>query len=966
MNPIQRRRFFSGQKIKLAKKLFDAYKARVLSNSGITESDICNIDKLDNLDSRNLLQSATFVLAPSGYKSGVIYSQVPSNGNGDLTVTRATTATRVNSSGLIESVASGVPQLDYSLGGCPNFLFEPQRTNLVLRSEEFDNAYWGKYLATVSANTANSPDGSNNADLVYPSSTGALSGQLFRQITTGISTGNVVTVSAFVKASGKNFAYLSEIQNSFNPAAYFNLTTGAITNISAGVTASMIPLSNSWWRISITSTAGAGLYYAVIGSTDSAGITLNTASDTNGILVYGYQVEVGAYLTTYIPTTSAAVTRNTTNFTRSNIYTNGLIGASGGTWLVELKNNISYTRDASNLGIYISDAAVANAIAINNSTNTLLLVRKYVAASPTTIYTTDAAQVKLVVKWYNDGSNKVDVFANGLKVVTGSSLFDITQLSSLTSNNADVPKYISQMALWNTPLSEAQCISLSSYTTFEVAKQLLDKVIADAIADGGTYKQSNYNATIDRIVAAMNAFGTTDLSSRMVAWVDPEYLPYRQSTEAGTASLSGCRKLYDLFRRVDFSQTTPASMPLLLLHSGENYWWSGGTLSNYCSTPNAAANQITGDIDIIAKISLFTKNTVYTIISKYVLTEFAYMLRTNAAGGLQLSVSLNGSTNITTQSTSSTPFGVNEIGWVRATRISSTGVVTFYTSTDGITWTQLGNTVTNTSGSIYASSSIVEVGTYNNGGTDVLNGRVFRATISNSIGGTPVVDFNPQSFNPSSSQTQWTSATGEVWTINTPLNTLSANNNYKGALVYRNMIMADGIDDAMASGNVTIGGQKLGVYSSNRMLNNVSSLNFFLELSQNAGTTNDSFWLLNTNDSGSARVIEARFRSSSLTNKATSTTDVFTNRLALHSVTMDSSSVGNRVLLHYNSNNVSANYVNATTGSFATPYPLYLFARNGNTGLANMSLHDLMLVTDITKRTEMENIIRLMSSNFAF
>ena len=531
----------------------------------------------------------------------------------------------------------------------------------------------------------------------------------------------------------------------------------------------------------------------------------------------------------------------------------------------------------------------------------------------------------------------------------------------------DVPRYITQMAFWNTDLSEAQCISLSSYTTFEVAKQLLDKVIADAIADGGTFKQSNYNASIDKIVNVMEAFGTTDIASKMVAWVDPEYLPYRQSTEAGTASLSGCRKLYDLFRRADFVQTTPASMPLLLLHSGENYWWSGGTLSNYCSTPNAAANQITGDIDIIAKISLFTKNTVYTIISKYVLTEFAYMLRTNAAGGLQLSVSLNGSTNITTQSTSSTPFGVNEIGWVRATRIASTGVVAFYASTDGVTWTQLGNTVTNTSGSIYASKSIVEVGTYNNGGTDALNGRVFRATISNSIGGTPVVDFNPQSFNPSTSQTQWTSATDEVWTINTPLNTTSANNNYKGALVYRNMIMADGIDDAMASSSLIIGGQKLGVYSSNRLLNNVTNaLSVFLELSQNYGLNNNSFFIGNSNDTGTTRKFQAVTLASSGVNVATSSTDVFTGRLALHSVTMDSSASPNKILLHYNTNSVTAAYVNNNTGSFSTSFPLYLFARNGNTGLANMSLHDLMLVTDITKRTEMENIIRSMSSNFAF
>jgi hypothetical protein len=51
-----------------------------------------------------------------------------------MTVVRATTATRVNSAGLIESVAINVPRLDYTGGGCPKILIEPLRTNLVFPS----------------------------------------------------------------------------------------------------------------------------------------------------------------------------------------------------------------------------------------------------------------------------------------------------------------------------------------------------------------------------------------------------------------------------------------------------------------------------------------------------------------------------------------------------------------------------------------------------------------------------------------------------------------------------------------------------------------------------------------------------------------------------------------------------------------------------------------------------------------
>jgi hypothetical protein len=59
-----------------------------------------------------------------------------------------------------------VPRIDYSNGGCPSILVEPQRTNLLLRSEEFENVYWTKVNASVTANTTTSPSGLLNADLV--------------------------------------------------------------------------------------------------------------------------------------------------------------------------------------------------------------------------------------------------------------------------------------------------------------------------------------------------------------------------------------------------------------------------------------------------------------------------------------------------------------------------------------------------------------------------------------------------------------------------------------------------------------------------------------------------------------------------------------------------------------------------------------------------------------------------------
>ena len=78
----------------------------------------------------SLFESASLVVTPNAYKAGTLYAIK----GADLTVTRATSATRVNANGVIETVGANVPRLDYSNGSCPSILVEPQRTNLVFPS----------------------------------------------------------------------------------------------------------------------------------------------------------------------------------------------------------------------------------------------------------------------------------------------------------------------------------------------------------------------------------------------------------------------------------------------------------------------------------------------------------------------------------------------------------------------------------------------------------------------------------------------------------------------------------------------------------------------------------------------------------------------------------------------------------------------------------------------------------------
>ena len=104
-------------------------------------------------------------MIPSGYKAGTLYSVLPTDGVGDFTVTRASgNASRINKEGLIEFMGADVPRLDYSGGGCPVLLTEPQSTNIITYSEDFTQSFWtGLSNASLSTTSTITPSGSTNA-----------------------------------------------------------------------------------------------------------------------------------------------------------------------------------------------------------------------------------------------------------------------------------------------------------------------------------------------------------------------------------------------------------------------------------------------------------------------------------------------------------------------------------------------------------------------------------------------------------------------------------------------------------------------------------------------------------------------------------------------------------------------------------------------------------------------------------
>ena len=338
---------------------------------------------------------------------------------------------------------ANVPRLDYLSSTCPRLLLEPQRTNILLFSEQFNNGAWsldGDGVGqSLTANFATSPDGYQNADRLQLNKTGGIFSRI-RQSATGA---NTYTFSVYMKSN-----------TGVSQNVGLRLDTTGTNNV----------VTTTWQRFTLTATVGTPqaqilLFDSIVGNDEIA-----------DILIWGAQLEVGSYATSYIPTLGAAVTRGADACSKTGI--SSLIGQTEGTMFIEVENNPSaYLFSPPNNVIF---ASINSGDYLNNFHFTTDNASVYVycnaiggtlqAAIGSTLPTT--ATLKMAVTYT---SSAIKFFLNGVLVGTDTSFTLPSGMSRIDvgfmGGQLDSQRMrgrTNQFLLFKTALTDAQSIELTT------------------------------------------------------------------------------------------------------------------------------------------------------------------------------------------------------------------------------------------------------------------------------------------------------------------------------------------------------------------------------------------------------------------------------------------------------------------------------------------------------------------------
>lgn len=410
----------------------------------------------------------------SGTNGEFIYIQKAQLEDGLVATPCITTTGRTLSAGLDEDE----PRFDYTgaVGGCPTMLMEPTRVNLVKYTEAYHK--WTATAITVTPNAGISPEGEQNA---YSLAGNTASSQHFIEIS-GIprTDGQYMTVSAFAKANGHSYFHISLAASRLY--GVFHLTgNGAVEFVDNGSdsaqfineSATITALENGWYRCTVTGQVnGSGSGVDTATRLSSAPVSSNnnvhtyTGNNTDGVLVYGSQVEVGAFASSYIPNhgTTGGITRTRDN--SNSLLLDDYMDGEDVTVFLEMTNNDDIIRDDSAANFMIS-ANGSNLGALRVYRPSSAAVRQLTFYSqdnegnvnPGT-YEIPTASPKIAFKRIFE-TGRIQVFIDGVERRDGVNV-DMDKLTRIDIKGQGGKVGFKQMIVWNRILTDQECVSLTS------------------------------------------------------------------------------------------------------------------------------------------------------------------------------------------------------------------------------------------------------------------------------------------------------------------------------------------------------------------------------------------------------------------------------------------------------------------------------------------------------------------------
>jgi len=417
----------------------------------------------------SIYDNAGVALIPSGTKASKLYSVLPANGDGDFTHSRGSTATRVNKDGLIETVATNVPRLDYPLidgvvQDCPALLLEPIRTNYLERTEEFDNAYWSKSrIETPSKDGVVDPTGGLDAYTLEMSTGQTNGGGVYRA---GISVSGSNSFSVFAKKGNIDYLVLGDggLDSSKN-AVYFNLSTGIVGTEYQNAVGEMQDFGNGWYRCTMkyTETSSNAKFIYV---TNVNGQTANSVTGGDYIYIWGAQYEQASYPTSYIPWDGSGTTTRSADVCNGS-GTSAEFNDSEGVLFAEIS---ALADDLTFRTIAISNGGTGQNIGLGfrTSSNVVYTFLKSDINSSTNVTVSNIAQYNKVAVKYKSGD--FAMWINGIEVYTSSTTFILSGLNELSFDNgggtADFYGKTKQLMTFKTALNDSELETLTSWDSF--------------------------------------------------------------------------------------------------------------------------------------------------------------------------------------------------------------------------------------------------------------------------------------------------------------------------------------------------------------------------------------------------------------------------------------------------------------------------------------------------------------------